>query len=149
MAKKKSSRLPPWLYEDNPVSSFGIITADLLRSKQYQSLSNTAKHLLVVLIAHAKTREAQQCCFNALQEYLIATGSGADSARYDASYLVHTEGRAFVFPPKHYREYGFERRTVCKYMAELKDGGFVEVKFSGKNQYSVNVYLFSEKWKKK
>lgn len=148
MARKKKSRLPPWLYEDNPESSFGIVTSDLLKSKQFQGLSLPAKHLLVVLIAHAKTREAQQCCFLALQDYFMALGEQKNTAIQDASFLVHTEGRAFVFPAKQYGVYGFERRTVCKYMKELRESGFIDLKFSGKNQYSPNVYLFSEGWKK-
>ena len=146
---KKGSRLPPWLYEDNPVSSFGLVTSDLLKSKQFQGLSNPAKHLLIVLIVHARTREGQQCCFNALKEYFMGLGAKEDGARFDASNLVHTEGKAFVFPAKHYKGYGFEKRTVCKYMSELKEKGFVEVKLCGKNQYKPNIYLFSEKWKKK
>lgn len=149
MSRKKKSRLPPWLYEDNPESSFGLITSDLLRSKQFQGLSLPAKNLLIVLIAHARTRPAQQCAFLALQDYFIALGEQESTAKQDAAYLVHTEGRAFVFPAKHYSEYGFDRRTVCKYMKEIREKGFVDLKIGGKNQYSPNVYLFSTKWKGK
>ena len=149
MARKKRGRLPPWSYEDNEYSSFGMITDDMLKSKKYQSLNPAAKCLLITLIVHAKTTQGQQCTFNALVERYQELGTPIEGARVDAGREVHKDGAAFVFPAKHYRSYGYSTRHISKLMRELREAGFVEIIQAGKNQHRVNIYRFSTKWKRK
>lgn len=146
--KSKKRTAPEWAYEDNPFSTFGMIYTDLLKSKQYQSLSCATKLFFIVCIAHSRTQEGQECLYNALKERY--TKLGIKKSEFDLNKEVHDEEyKKFVFPKKHYEKYGYSKAYVCKCFAELKKQGFIKVVQCGKAAIRVNIYEFSTEWKRK
>lgn len=145
--KAKRSSAPIWAYEDNPYSPFGMIYADMLKSKKYQGLSCSAKQFLTVCMVHSNTEKAKECLYNALRERYNALNPNVDD--YQIKQEVYDKGKGlFVFPKKQYEEYGYTKGYIAKLLKELKDNGFIGVKQYGKNAYKVNIYYFSTEWKK-
>ena len=60
---------------------------------------------------------------------------------------MYTEGRDFVFPASHLKEYGIDRSNAVKWFHELEDNGFITVLEKNKNRRKMNVYSFSSGWR--
>ena len=104
MAKKS---IPPWSYEDNPFSRFGIICTDMLKSPQFQSLSNPAKLLYLTMTAHAREEKAIECLHNAIME--LDALLGLNTPKVDIDRIVYqSDFKYFVFPKKQYVKYGYD-----------------------------------------
>ena len=146
MGSKQKSREPPkYAYYDNPVSSFGMVYADLLRCKQYQRLHPAAKALYTVCMAHAATKESQTCLYERLNSINAVFGNWTE---FDIKQMCrNNRSGLFVFPEKQYQKYGYTHGSFNKYMKELIENGFVRRKYSGKNQHEVTVYEFDSKFK--
>ncbi len=143
MAKKT---IPVWSYEDNPFSRFGIICTDMLKSPQFQSLSNPAKLLYLTMTAHARDEKAIECLHNAIME--LDALLGLSTPKVDIDRIVYqSDFKYFVFPLKQYEKYGFDRKTVNKYKDELLRSGFIENPVKQVHRLRVNIYGFSTNWK--
>lgn len=147
MSRKKHKYAPDWAYEDNPLSKFGMIYVDYLKSRQYQALSCGARQFLTVCIVNASSEKAKECLFNALADYYRALG--IEKSKEDLNREVYENSPLFVIPKAQYEQYGYTKSYVYKYLKELKEHGFIKDRFNGKNSRKVNVYEFSTEWKKK
>lgn len=149
MGRSRSKRsAPSWAYEDNPFSKFGMIYADMLKSKKYQELSCSTRQFLTVCIVHSSTEKAKECLYNALNERYTLLGTPKNE--HDLNLETYDENKKlFVFPKKHYEEYGYTKAYVYKCFKELQDKGFLKIMQNGKNSKKVNIYEFSTEWKKK
>lgn len=142
-AKKE---LPEWSYEDNPFSRFARVTDDLIKSKKFRALGKSVQMFYIACMTHAKTEKAQECLYNALKERHELLGNPL--SEFDLNRMVHDEqGLMFVFPKKHYEEYGYSPAYAAKNFKSLVDNGFLEVVQHGKQNKKVNIYKFSKKWK--
>lgn len=147
MSRNKNIKVPGWAYYDNPVSTFGIIYADMLKSKQYQNLSCGGKQFLTTCIVNASTEKAKECLYNALKErYALLDEKKTEQ---DIRSEVYDKNRKyFVFPKCQYEQYGYSKGDSGKYFKELKEKGFIRTKQDGKTNRKVNIYEFITDWKK-
>lgn len=111
--------------------NYGIVYEDMAKSEIYKSLNIGAKQFYTVCRIHARTKASTQCLYKHAKE---------DCEKYNSSY--------FVFPMKQLAEYGYQRQNAKKYFDELIQKGFIERVESNAHRYKVNVYRFSDKWKK-
>lgn len=141
---KKGKALAPWLYDDNPESSFSMPTDDLLRSKHFQELPTGAQILYINLISWKQRREQRQGLYQALAEYY------ADQNKKTTEFDLQREANdptnnRFVFPEKRMKEYG-DVRTIRRNMKVLIEKGFIAAFWE---QYRrPTIYRFTYEWKK-
>ena len=140
--------IPPWSYEDNPYSRFGIVCTDLLKSPQFQALSNPAKVLYLTMTAHARDEKAIECLHNAIMDLDALLGLKTPKVDIDRT-VYQSDYKYFVFPLKQYALYGYDRKTVNKYKNELVEAGFIEEAVKQVRLKRVNIYEFSTNWKTK
>lgn len=110
--------------------NYGTIYESMLKSKQFQSLSNPAKLLYIYCRTQQRTKSGRACLFNHSEE---------EGHAYPES--------CFVFPAKQQEEYGLTRTNTSRYFKELMDKGFIRLYEGNKHRKKVNVYQFSSKWK--
>lgn len=155
MARKSKSynKLPFWSYEDNPFgeSGFARVSADLLKSEKFQDLSPACKYFYIVLMAYKYTSMQQECLYEYKKKIHEEMGEPEILYKYDLNREVHDpEAPEFVFPRKHYEQFGFSKAYVHKYMTELREHGFIKKKTITEKQFfdkKVNLYEFSNEWK--
>lgn len=141
--RKKGKSLDPWLYDDNPTSSFSMPTDDLLRSKHFRELTAGAQILYIDLISWKNRRENRQALHQALIEYYADTGK--KTSEYDLNREADDpHNNKFVFPQKRMEEYG-SVRTIRRNMKELIDKGFIAVFWESFRRPT--IYRFTYEWK--
>ncbi len=143
----KLRKLPEYSYDDNGFSAFGFVSADLMKSKQFQNLSPPARLLYITCIAHRNEEKARECLSLRLSEINEQCGCGWSTSEIKRL-SNDPKGEYFVFPACQYQEYGFKYGWFSKYMSELIDAGFICRKWGGRNQYTVTVYSFDKRWKR-
>lgn len=149
---------PPFTYETDSSSPFGMITNDLLRAKAFQELSRTAQIFYVMCVAHKSDHAQSKLLYTALEYYYANDDSKtkedikADAGQYRKTINNTTK---FVFPEEHLEEYGFSAQAGNKYKKELIDKGFIKIAhqdkahmLDGKWIRMPTVYEFISKWKK-
>lgn len=144
----KKKGIPPWTYEDNPFSRYGIICTDMLKSPQFQALSNPAKILYFTMTAHARDEKAIECLYKTISDLDALLGLNTPQIDIDRA-VYQSEYKYFVFPKKQYERYGYDKRTVNKYKDELLQAGFISDPVRQASRRRVNIYEFSTNWKTK
>lgn len=161
----KKSPLKSWQYFDNPFSSYSMISDNLLKSKQFQSLTNAEKNMLFIIIVHANTSECVTCLYNTLGDY--EEKNNIDIPDIDLSDKVGTRARKkqfgspyFVIPKRQLEQYGIKPPQATRYISALIERGFITKYAYDKGHYLQTsdshsdfnrlptVYRFSDKWKK-
>lgn len=140
--------IPPWSYEDNPYSRYGVIYVDMLKSPKFQSLSNPAKLLYLTMTAHAREEKAIECLYNAILDLDELLGLNTPKMDIDRT-VYQSDFKYFVFPLRQYKQYGLESKGVYKYSRELLAAGFIENPVRQTHLKRVNIYQFSTHWKEK
>ena len=146
MQSRKRNGAPDWAYYKHPFSKFGMIYADMLKSKPYRELSCSARQFLTVCIAHSSTEIAKECLYNALDERYRSIGKPKEKIDLNAE-VYNNDKMLFIFPKKHYEEYGYTKQYVQKCFKELNEKGFIKTVQIG-NVHRVSIYQFSAEWKK-
>lgn len=157
---KKNPKYDEWLYcHPDCENAFAMVTADLLESKQFMSLSYAARFFYIILAAHKKTTSQRQCLYMTLKDYHRIQNDGKSDLdiQFEAGTLKRQKKDSpfFVIPEKQLREYGLTGSYATKLKNELIEKGFIsEVFFTkDKNGYSnynsktPTLYRFSSKWK--
>lgn len=149
---------PPFTYETDPGSPFGMITNDLLRAKSFQELSRTAQIFYIICIAHKADTSQSKALYKALQYYYASIdGMTEEDVKSDSGQnrktIIHTT--KFVFPEEQLKEYGFSAQAGNKYKKELIDKGFIRIAHQDKAHLMggawirmPTVYEFINDWKK-
>ena len=110
--------------------TFSTVYQSMLESPQFQSLSLSGKYTYLLCRAQLTSRRGRSCLYNHAKEAGVAYPSNC-----------------FVFPAKHAELYGVQRSNLKRYLDELIDMGFIRRYEGNKQQWRVNVYQFSDKWK--
>lgn len=165
MSKKKSKPvLKEWQYFKNPFDNYTMVTADLLQSEQFQSLTPAAKNMYILVLVHANTKASIECTYCTLNDYFKLTGK--EIPEIDLAELVGTRNRKktfgspyFVLPKKQMQAYGITTSYASKYIGQLINAGFLTKFCFDKGHYTTaenghndfdrlpTVYKFSNKWK--
>lgn len=110
---------------------FGTIYDGMCKSAQYKRLSIGAKQFYTICRVQSHSSHGRACLYNHGNEFGIK----------------YTEND-FVFPSSHLMMYGYDRSNAGKYFKELMAAGFIIKKEGNKALKKVNVYSFSDNWKK-
>lgn len=156
MARRKEREIPPYLYESDAWSSFGLITSDLLQSKAFQELSSAARQFYIVLAVNKATVDQRTCLFNTLHGYYkrmkiekpdveIAFEAGTSRKSYVKSSM-------FVFPQVQAEAYGYSAARSSQLKKELENAGFIKACYNKKSRAQARlkiptVYEFIDDWK--
>lgn len=144
---KKHKSIPIWAYDDNPLSTFGMIYTDQLKSKKFWgTLSCSSRLFYLVCVAHSSTKECKECLYNALKERYELLGTPLNECDLNTR-VYDNHKKMFVFPKKHYEEYGYTKAYAYKCFKELEEKGFIKKVQEGKRNRKVNIYEFSKEWK--
>ena len=150
MSRSKSKNTaPPWAFEDNPYSNFGMIYIDYLKSKAVKKLPPKCKYVLMCCIVHTNDEKQKECLYNTLNEYNDYFDK--HMTEDDIKDMTYNKRLGyFVFPHKQYKQYGFNSPSeVSKYLALLKERGFIRVVWQRTSPKKPNIYQFSTEWKRK
>lgn len=131
MKRKKKERYYDLNASLTKTDTFGTIFDSMLKHDSFLRLSPTAKLLYIYCRNQAQSKEGKTTLYNHGNEYNIQYAHDTD----------------FVFPAKHLKEYGLDRRNADKYFKELIAAGFLVKRECNKVRYKVNIYSFSDKWK--
>lgn len=112
--------------------TFGTIFESMLQSEVFKNMHLGVRLFYVYCRVHSRTDECRQCLHEHMKE---------DSTQYNYD-------DCFVFPAKHIINYGFDRRNAHRYFKELEQKGFIKRIEKNNHRYKVNVYCFSDEWKK-
>ncbi|MCR5836708.1 MAG: hypothetical protein K6G88_09385 [Lachnospiraceae bacterium] len=110
---------------------FGTIYDGMCRSETYRKLHIGAKHFYTLCRVQSRSSHGKACLYKHAKEW---------GTNYNENY--------FVFPASHLEMYGIERSNAHKYFKELQEAGFIRKVECNKHIHKVNVYEFSDKWKK-
>lgn len=110
---------------------FGTIYDGMCKSEKYQRLSLAARQLYTICRVQARSSIGRACLYKHSKEFGITYNEND-----------------FVFPASHLKMYGYDRSNAGKYIKELEAAGFIEKKEKNKHMKKVNVYSFSDGWKK-
>lgn len=110
---------------------FGTIYDGMCKSNKYKQLSLGARHFYTICRVQARSRHGKSCLYKHGDDFGIK----------------YTEND-FVFPASHLKMYGYDRSNAGKYFRELMAAGFIVKKEGNKTIKKVNVYSFSDGWKK-
>lgn len=161
MSKSKRTKLDSWLYCNTEYeNAFAMVTADLLESDAYKSLSHAAQAFYIVLVTHKKTGLQRKTLFNTLKDYHNLTGEPIDD--FDISCEAGTYAKLkkdspyFVIPEKQLKAYGYSSQYASKLKKELIAKGFIKIyafdKGTGGYSHAFSkkptVYKFIDEWKK-
>lgn len=111
--------------------TFAMIYDGMIKSDAFLSLTCAEKYFYCVCRVQSKSVDGKAC----LYRHGIEDG---------VQYTEHD----FVFPAKHMEKYGYDRSNGLKYINSLIDKGFIKCKEKNKHRYKVNVYSFTDGWKK-
>lgn len=111
--------------------NYGTVFNSMCQSKAYQNLPIGARQFYVLCRVQSMSAHGKACLYKHSEEY---------------GRLYHE--RDFVFPSSHLKRYGVDRSNACKYFRLLVEAGFIEIRECNKHIQKVNVYSFSDKWKK-
>lgn len=148
-SSKGKNTAPPWAFEDNPYSKFGFVYADMLKSDKMKQLTPKCKYVLICCIVHSSVEIQKECLYNTLNEYNDYFDK--HMTKEDIADMTYNKRLGyFVFPHKQYKEYGFNNASeVSKYLAILKEYGFIRVVWQRTSPKKPNIYQFSTEWKRK
>lgn len=110
---------------------YGTIFDGMCKSNAYKRLSIGAKQFYTLCRVQSRSSHGKACLYKHGSEYGI----------------TYTEND-FVFPSSHLELYGYDRSNAGKYFKELIAAGFIVKKEGNKTIKKVNVYSFSDGWKK-
>ena len=148
MARKSNKQAPAWAVEDNLYSKWGRLYVDMLKAKPFQSLSVPARQFYFVCLANMHDDKARA----SLQRHIKDTRDPVEAAGniyyLDIDKYLDYENGFFIMPAKHMEQYGYSRQNGYRLMRELIGAGFVTKIESNKHRKKVNVYKFSDAWKK-
>lgn len=114
--------------------NFAIIYEGALTSKQYTSMSLSARQLYIACIMQNKSGKGKA------NLHLFNEQHGTD--------YNEREGY-FTMPKKRISDYGLKPNTChTKSFKELEDHGFIEVVEPNRHRHIENIYRFSTAWKK-
>lgn len=148
--KKKRQGAPNWAVYDNPMSNYGFIYCDLLKSKQFQQLTAAPKAFLLTCFVSARDPKNYGCLIKHYQEKNRALNPDDGYAIYaDDSMLKDWRQGYFVFSSKQLAEYGYSSQQACNYFRVLEQAGFIDKVEANQIRMKVNVYRFSTRWKNK
>jgi len=142
---------PYWAYDDNPISNYGRLYADMCKSKKFYKVLTPGEQLfLLKCIAHATTKECKECLYKALETRCMELGE--EKSKEDIALMTYnTKNRyghdLFVFPYKHAQKYGYSSASISKYFRILEEKGFIKTIQNGQLQHKVSIYEFVGKWK--
>ena len=127
--------------DNNPLTSltdkdnFAIIYEGALTSKQYTSMSPTARQLYIACISQNMSGKGKA------NLHLFNKQHGTD---------YNEKKGYFTMPNKRIKDYGLSPNTCHKHsFKELINTGFIEVIENNKHRHIENIYRFSAEWKKK
>ena len=114
--------------------NFAIIYEGTLTSKQYTSMSPTAKQLYVTCISQNLSKKGTA------NLHLFNQQNGTN---------YNEKNGYFTMPNKRIEDYGLKPNTChSKSFKELIDNGFIEVVENNRHRHIENIYRFSTAWKK-
>ena len=132
LAKRKNDYEPDYRACVGKHDNFGMIYCGMLKSTQYQSLTIGERQFYNVCRAQAQSEKGRSCLYK----------HGID---YNTNYNHDID---FVFPSSHLKEYGYDRSNASRYFRRLAEKGFIEIKEDNQIRKHVNVYAFTDKWKR-
>ena len=132
LGKKKSDYTPDYNACVGKHDKFGKIYCGMLESEQFKSLTIGERLFYVTCRVQANSEKGRQCLYK----------HGAD---YNREYNHETD---FVFPSSHLKKYGIDRCNASRYFRRLAEKGFIEIKENNKIRKCVNVYSFTDRWKR-
>lgn len=110
---------------------FAMIFESMAKSEVFQSLSNAERMMYVYCRIQSRSEKGLQCLWKHGHEH-------------DRQYTKDD----FVFPDAHFKLYGLDSRNARKNMKVLTEKGFIKIKENNKARKQVNVYSFTDAWKK-
>ena len=131
MARKKQYKPDIYASTGNR-DTFAMIYHGLITSDAFQSLTCGEKMFYVICKIQSKSRRGLECLYKHGKEEGVQYNTDQD----------------FVFPAEHMKEYGYDRSNGGKYLNALIKKGFIKRKEQNKHRYKVNVYSFTDEWKK-
>ncbi len=157
----KKSKIDSWLYCNSEYeNAFSMVTADLLESTKYKSLSHAAQAFYIVLVTHKKTTIQRTTLFKTLQDYHKLTGQEIDdydiSVKSGSYQRLKKDSPYFVIPEKQLKAYGYSSQYASKLKKELIEKGFIKVfafdKGTGGYCHAFSkkptIYKFVNDWKR-
>ena len=132
MGSKKNNKNKDYKASLNPDrDSFGCVFVSMVRCPGFLALSLPARHLYMILRAHARSTENLRCIYQHNKD----TG-------------LNYEVDNFIFPPAHQALYGYkDRANVRRYMNELIAAGFIRKVEDNRHRFTATVYEFATGWK--
>lgn len=150
---------PPFTYELDSDSTFGMISNDLLRAKPFQELSRTAQIFYIMCVTHKSDPAQSKTLYTALEYYYAGIeGMTKEDVKVDSGQNRKTINSTtkFVFPEDQLEEYGFSAQAGNKYKKELIEKGFIKIAHQDKAHIlqgswirMPTVYEFVSDWKRK
>lgn len=162
--------IPKHLCYDEDATYFAMVSADLLSSSQFQSLSHAARMFYIVCATHKETPEQINCLRNSLKEYHKLAGIAITEDDLDDMAGVRDNKKRkrskitssyFVIPEKHLKQYGYSSSYANKLKKQLIENGFIKI-FANEKKHStgqqgsnrdfskrVTIYQFTNSWKHK
>lgn len=131
MSKRSKSKYIDLYASTGNGDFFGTLYDGMCKSKAYQELSIGARHFYTLCRVQSRSKHGTSCLYK----------HGAENG------ITYTE-HDFVFPSSHLELYGVDRSNASRYFQELIKAGFIDKKEKNQHRKKVNVYSFSDRWKK-
>lgn len=141
--KRANTSLKSWMYEKDHNSKWAMIHGDLMKSQAFLALSRQEQLFYIVCRVNATDGTGRKALQHISEETARARNEDVDSFVQE-----RMSGDYFVMPAKQVEEYGYTRQRAYKLMQGLIEAGFVDRVESNGNQWKINVYRFSNRWKK-
>lgn len=130
---------PPPVYASRKVKdNFAPIYVDMLESEQYQSLSSAQQAFYLACRVQAVSEQGRR----AIHKFCDREGKSYGTDLEDKSKLF------FVFPASHMRRFGIDSGNGSRMIKALIQRGFVEIVEANGHRHKMNIYRFSDRWKK-
>ena len=130
MAKKRKKYTD--IYGSNAVNdNYGTLFESMVTSDKYEQMPLALKHLYTLCRVQAQSEKGKRALY-----------------QYCKTENREVRSNFFVFPSKHMEMYGLDRSNTYKLFPKLADAGFIEIIENNKNRKGMNLYAFSDKWKK-
>ena len=131
--RSKGTEKPPKdIYASTKATdTFGMIFDSMLQCERFQELRNRTKWMYVLCRVQARSADGKRALYK----------------------HAETEGRtyplnSFVFPAAHMERYGMLKQNGSKELKELETAGFISILENNSHRKKMNVYQFSENWKR-
>lgn len=144
MSGKKNKGPRPFDYVRNPKTNYGTMPVDILKSKEFQSLSCAARLFYCVLRAHVHSQHNLECLYCTVQE--LDKRMRYETPMTDIREAVYSF-QYFVLPAVQGEAYGYSPQYSHKLRAELERAGFIETVVQQRHVKRCNIYAFSTNFK--